>query len=102
MTGYAAIKLVRETIGDALASVREVPDGHARLAHAMLIFPYKEDDELFFIGGNYMRLKQPDYTLHILTRTQLNRLFTYQEPKTRYGIRGEKWFVVHPKRRERT
>lgn len=99
MTSFAAIKLHKDTIIAVLGHVADTPAGKEKLVWAMLRYQYQPDTELYFIGGNYLRINQPDYSRHILTRTELDLLFTYKDQKKRNGRRDPNlnWFVVTPR-----
>jgi HKD family nuclease len=93
---YAAIKLNKDTIISVLGSVFDMPAGQERLIWAMLKYPYQPGVEHYFVGGNYLRLNQPDYMRQILTRTELDLLFTYKEQEKKNGRPNPNlnWFVV--------
>jgi hypothetical protein len=96
VTSYAAIKLTKDTIIPVLGSVHDMPAGAERLIWAMLKYQYQPGVEHYFVGGNYLRLNQPDYTRQILSRTQLDLLFTYKEQEKKNGRPDPSlnWFVV--------
>lgn len=99
MTSYAAIKLNKNTVISVLGHVADTPAGRERLVWAMLKYPYQPGVEHYFIGGNYLRINQPDYSRQILTRTELDLLFTYKEQQKKSGRRDPdvNWFVVKPR-----
>ena len=93
---YAAIKVSRDTITAILRHVTNVPAGQERLIYAMLKYPFKDDVPHYFIGGNYLKLNQPDYSKQILTQSELDLLFTYSKQKPKQGRTNPDttWFPV--------
>ena len=96
MTTYAAIKLNKNTIISVLGHVADTPAGRERLVWALFNYPYQDGVDHYFIGGNYLKLTQPDYSRQILTRTELDLLFTYEEQVKKNGRRDPdvNWFMV--------
>jgi hypothetical protein len=101
VTSFAAIKLNRETIISVLGNVADIPGGKERLIWEMIKYQYQPGVEHYYIGGNYRQLPgPPDYSRQILTRTQLDLLFTYKEPSEKKNGRPNPevtWFPVRPR-----
>jgi len=94
---YAAIKLNKETIGAVMTSALDGNGGRERLVWEMLKYPYQPGIEHYFVGGNYLNRPGPtDYSRQILTRTELDRLFSYKEQEKKAGRRDPSlnWFPV--------
>jgi hypothetical protein len=94
---YAAIKLNRETIGSAVSSALDGNGGRERLVWALFNYPYQPGVDHYFVGGNYLKQQGAlDYSRQILTRAELDRLFTYQKQEKKNGRRDPElnWFPV--------
>lgn len=102
MPSYAAIKLIRENMFTILESVAEYPAGKDRLSWAMFRYPSVPGEAYYFVRGNYRKVQQLDFTKQILSQTELDLLFTYQERKReRLGRTNRNpdlnWFAVTPR-----
>ena len=102
MTTFAAIPVNRDTVLEIFAHASDLPDGRARLAWALFKFPWVEDCEYFFIGGNYLnRAGQPDYNKQIIRRSQLDSWFEYNKKVLEKNYRPRtngSWFAVSTRR----
>lgn len=103
MPTYAAIPITKSSIFSLFAHVADLPDGKSSLAWAIFKFAYDDEDEFYFIGGNYTgKPGYPDFSRQIVSKSQLDAWFTYnpkhisriERPRANGG-----WFIVTPRKK---